>query len=325
MLHKLIHSYTFKHEGSVVYFTMSTKLFPAILKKDPLEYMSVLPESNNLHWGKNGNGFNPKLGVLEALRVSGITEKDSPEDIKAFNDISAGWEGVVTTMHGIIIYVSYEKHRAKKTGHSYDDRFFESGGCAKISWTGSPKCSVKGSYHELTKQGCLHPIHLVLKEKKEAPWQYISLLDVETIEWEECKYGSRYVNVPRIVFGLRGVGGSSMYKYPLPFVPLAIEKYGPVRAMHATERAVGVRRKKRTREFKEKRWEEQGKKCICPKCKWPQQDLSIDDTEMDHKQALVNNGADEDDNIQLLCRICHGRKTRVDLLIFRMHGKKRKC
>ena len=36
-------------------------------------------------------------------------------------------------------------------------------------------------------------------------------------------------------------------------------------------------------------------------------------TELDHKLALINGGADEPGNYQALCHECHAAKTRIDL------------
>ena len=36
-------------------------------------------------------------------------------------------------------------------------------------------------------------------------------------------------------------------------------------------------------------------------------------SEIDHIQAIVNGGRNEDSNYQALCRECHNKKTRIDL------------
>ncbi|WP_420437032.1 HNH endonuclease [Candidatus Poriferisodalis sp.] len=45
--------------------------------------------------------------------------------------------------------------------------------------------------------------------------------------------------------------------------------------------------------------------CLKPKKKW-----RLEDLELDHIKPLGDGGTDADDNLQLLCRDCHTRKTR---------------
>lgn len=50
-----------------------------------------------------------------------------------------------------------------------------------------------------------------------------------------------------------------------------------------------------------------------PHCTCCRRLVAMHEFELDHKVALVNGGADVDDNCQVLCIECHARKTTADL------------
>lgn len=55
-------------------------------------------------------------------------------------------------------------------------------------------------------------------------------------------------------------------------------------------------------------WEARGGVCLRCKLFWP-----LEDCEIDHRVALALGGSNEDDNMELLCWVCHSRKTKLDV------------